>query len=83
MNKYIQNQTALDAMKENKGKGNETANGKGVSTLERGHRVYLVKHYHEKDTNIVNQFQVINKDFKSRNEESTNCLLQHSFPILI
>lgn len=37
---------------------------KGASMLERGHRVYLVKHYHETDTNIVNKFQVINKDFK-------------------
>lgn len=30
-----------------KGKGKGTECGKGVSMLERGHRVYLVKHYHD------------------------------------
>lgn len=50
------------------GKGPES--GKGVSTSERDHRAYLVKHDHETDINTVNRFQVINKDFKSGNESA-------------
>lgn len=58
-----------------------TESGKGVIALERGH---LVKHYHENDTNTVNnQFQVISKDFKSSNEESANILYSILSCILI